>query len=77
MRQDGVFLDARGRPFAGRDAFWLFDASFGYRLPAPRGLLAVEIPNVLDTSFRDQDTDPAGPTIAPRRRFLLRLTLAF
>lgn len=77
VHQDGIFLDARGLSSAGRDAFWVFDASLGYRLPKRRGVVSLEGANLLDTGFRYQDTDPARPTIAPGRRLLVRLTLAF
>jgi hypothetical protein len=60
----------------GEDRFWIFDASFGYRLPKRRGVLSMNIDNVLDKDFRFQDSDPLNPSIAPERMAYFRFTVA-
>ncbi|HLF09905.1 MAG TPA: TonB-dependent receptor, partial [Gammaproteobacteria bacterium] len=81
IRQDGYFEPTFAPPgtpteFA-EDQFWIFDASLGYRLPNRRGVLSLNIDNLLDQDFRFQDSDPLNPSIAPERMAYFRFTLAF
>ena len=73
--QSGVFggLD----PTAGSDNFFIVDASVSYRLPKRFGLISLNARNLLDKSFRFQDTDPANPRVQPGRLVLLKFSLAF
>ena len=75
--QDGQF----GDPFFGfkneGDRFWVVDAAVRFRLPKRYGILSLEARNLLDESFRFQDTDPTHPDIAPGRQVVGRITLAF
>jgi hypothetical protein len=76
--QDGEFQNINsGEITPGDDNFWILDASIGYRLPKRRGLISLEVNNVLDEEFRFQDTDPENPAILPERWVLLKITLAF
>ena len=59
------------------DQFWVLDASFGYRLRNRRGVLSLNIDNLLDESFNFQDIDPLNPSLAPERMAYFRFTLAF
>jgi tetratricopeptide (TPR) repeat protein len=76
--QQGVFADPSGESFLADDsAFWVADASVGYRLPRRFGLLSLAFRNLFDRTFRFQDTDAASPRISPGRLVLARFTLAF
>jgi tetratricopeptide (TPR) repeat protein len=81
VRQDGVFdVAPPGTPVTlapAEDQFWVFDASLGYRLPNRRGVLSLNVDNLLDEEFRFQDTDPENPSIMPERMAYFRFTLAF
>jgi hypothetical protein len=66
-----------GVSLSGEDNFWIVDASLGYRLPQRYGILSLEARNLLDTTFRFQDTDAASPTIQPGRMILFKFTLSF
>jgi outer membrane receptor protein involved in Fe transport len=82
VRQEGVFsrtpLPGGGATLApGQDSFWVFDASLGYRLPNRRGIVALNVENLLDEQFRFQDIDPFNPRIMPERLVSLRFTVAF
>jgi hypothetical protein len=81
IRQNGNFeptFAPPGSPTEFReDQFWVFDAWFGYRLPNRRGVLSLNIDNLLDQDFRFQDADPLNPSIAPERMAYFRFTLAF
>ena len=65
-----------------RDDFILIDAAVGYRLPRRRGILSLEVRNLLDEEFLFQDmniqlAEPSNPRFIPDRTILLRLTLNF
>jgi outer membrane receptor protein involved in Fe transport len=75
--QRGDFGNAVDGIVAGRDRFWVVDASVSYRLPKRRGFLTLEVRNLLDDRFRFNETDTPQPTIAPERVVLFKLTLAF
>ncbi len=65
-----------------RDDFVLVDAAIGYRLPKRRGILSLEVRNLLDEGFLFQDVniqlaEPSNPRFIPDRTILLRLTLNF
>ena len=59
------------------DEFWVLDASVGYRLRNRRGVISLNVDNLLDESFNFQDIDPLNPSVAPERMAYLRFTLAF
>jgi hypothetical protein len=66
---------------SGKDGAFILDAAFGYRLPKRRGIVSVEVGNILDDSFFFQDEniqliEPQEPRFIPERTFLLRLTLS-
>jgi tetratricopeptide (TPR) repeat protein len=66
---------------SGNDGAFILDAAFGYRLPKRRGIVSVEVGNILDDSFFFQDEniqliEPQEPRFIPERTFLLRLTLS-
>jgi tetratricopeptide (TPR) repeat protein len=63
--------------FSGQDDFWVFDAVLQYRLPKRYGLISVGVNNLFDTQFLFQDTDPARPTVIPKRFFFGRISLSF
>jgi predicted Zn-dependent protease len=80
--QRGDFFEPTppGQPIlvnSGEDRFWIVDASLGYRLPKRRGVLSLNVDNVLDKQFRFQDIDPENPSITPERMAYFRFTLAF
>lgn len=76
--QKGVFFDQFLLSTAkDNDRFWVVDASVGYRLPKRLGVVSIEARNLLDAKFKFQDTDPANPSIFPKRVILGKLTLAF
>ncbi len=62
---------------AGEDDFWIVDLSLGYRLPNRRGVLSLNVDNLLDEEFRFQDLDPENPSIMPERMAYFRFTLSF
>lgn len=61
----------------GSDAFWVLDGSIGFRLPDRWGIVTLEVRNLLDETFRFQDTDPGNPSIFPERTVLGKITFAF
>ncbi len=61
----------------GNDTFVSLDASVGVLLPQRWGVVSLEARNLFDESFNFQDTDPANPTISPRRFIVVRYTLSF
>jgi tetratricopeptide (TPR) repeat protein len=78
--QHGRFV-LRGSPEgipgdSGSDRFLVLDASLGYRLPKRWGILTVEAKNLLDKSFRFQDTDHDNPSIQPERTVVFKFTLS-
>jgi hypothetical protein len=81
FNQEGMFLPQLLPPGSpsifGSDAFWIFDASIGYRLPKRFGLVTLAAKNIFDKSFNYQETDPVSPIIQPDRLVLIRFTLAF
>lgn len=74
--QRGRFDAGEAEPSASGDRFWTFDGSIGYRLRNRRGLVSLNVDNLLDEDFRFQDTDPMNPSIPPERMAYLRFTLA-
>lgn len=61
----------------GSDHFWVFDASVGYRFPKRYGIFTIEARNLFNEKFNFQDTDPANPSISPKRLILAKFTLSF
>jgi hypothetical protein len=61
----------------GEDRFWTLDLSLGYRLPNRRGIVSLDVSNVLNEDFRFQDTDPENPRVLPERTILLRASLSY
>ena len=81
VEQEGDFSDdpfgtVRVTDFRA-DEFWVLDASFGYRLPNRRGVVSLNVDNLLDETFNFQDIDPLNPSLAPERMAYFRFTLAF
>jgi Flp pilus assembly protein TadD len=76
--QYGTFLNVSSGDFeSGRDQFWIWDASVGYRLPKRLGILTIGVLNLLDRGFQFQEIDPMNPFIQPKRFIFSKLTLAF
>ena len=72
---DATFAD-------GDDSTWLLGGAVGWRLPERRGLVALQVANLLDADLNYQDDnfrtneDFTAPFI-PERTVLLRLNLNF
>ncbi len=81
VSQKGQFEPAHyalGGPFiSGEDQFWIVDAAISYRLPKRYGFLTVGAKNLLDRSFRYQDTDLKNPLFQPGRMIYGKVTLSF
>jgi tetratricopeptide (TPR) repeat protein len=77
VSQEGTFRNAAGDLARGDDAFWVIDASIGYRLPRRWGVITLEARNLFDEHFRFQETDPVTPTLAPERTIVFRFTAAY
>ena len=77
IAQEGLFEGSLSPFDFGKDQFWLFDASIGYRLPNQRGMFTIEAKNLLDESFQFHETDIANPLIQPKRLIFAKLTLLF
>ena len=68
----------------GDDVFYVVDAGIGYRFPRRRGLISLEVQNLLDHDFNYQDdnyrkvgNDPAFSPYLPDQTVIGRLTLSF
>jgi outer membrane receptor protein involved in Fe transport len=61
----------------GEDSFSVVDVSVGYRLPKRRGVLSLNVDNLLDEDFRFQDVDSENPSLMPERMAYLRFTFSF
>jgi hypothetical protein len=69
----------------GDENFAVVDVGFGYRLPQRRGLIGVEVRNILDHKLKFQDdsfreigrNEPRGARYVPERTFLARATLNY
>jgi outer membrane receptor protein involved in Fe transport len=61
----------------GEDSFSIVDLSVGYRLPKRRGVLSLNVDNLLDEDLRFQDIDAENPSFAPERMAYLRFTFSF
>ena len=67
----------------GAVAFWLLDASVGFRLPQRYGILSFSVRNLLDQRFDYLDVDsvrgdlPRTPRYVPDRTFFGQVTLSF
>ncbi len=74
-----VFVESSVAPTAtsisGSDSFWIVDASMSYRLPKRWGIISIVAKNILDKSFRFQDTDPVSPMIQPERSVYFKFTV--
>ncbi|MEN6439816.1 MAG: TonB-dependent receptor, partial [Syntrophobacter sp.] len=76
--QKGRFLGVNSDTYLpGEDTFVTLDASLGVLLPGRWGVISLEARNLFDQSYNFQDTDPANPTISPRRLIFLRYTISF
>jgi len=76
--QEGRFLDpALQSTMADDDDFWIVDTSVGYRLPKRYGFLTIGVKNLLDESFKFQDSSPTSPTFYPERLAFGNITLSF
>lgn len=76
VQQSGRFLFLSGDIQPGRDRFWVFDGSFGYRLPNRWGTLSLDLRNVFNSKFKFQDIDPRNSVISPGRVILFRVGLS-
>ncbi len=75
--QSGLFGNSAYGVYPGSDHSWILDVSLRYRLPRRHGMLELKAKNLLDHRFRFQDTDPANPSICPKRLVFARITLWF
>jgi opacity protein-like surface antigen len=76
--QEADYYDVASAAYIpGSDNFWVVDAVIGYRLPKRFGVISVEGKNLLNSSFRFVDTDPAFPRIFPDRVILGKISLSF
>ncbi|EWY36550.1 hypothetical protein N825_26300, partial [Skermanella stibiiresistens SB22] len=65
-----------------RDSFVTVDTALGYRLPARRGSISLEVLNIFDEDFHYQDLDAitnttTRPRFIPARTILGRISLSF
>jgi tetratricopeptide (TPR) repeat protein len=88
INQEGEFQPQGVPPdtfIHGEDQFWIVDASISYRLPKRYGFISVGVKNLLNKSFKFQDTDihlgavniASSPTIQPKRLVFGKFTLVF
>ncbi len=75
--QAGRFGNFNEGIYRGSSRFWVTDLSVRYRITKRRGLIELKAKNLFDRRFRFQDTDPANPTICPKRLIIARLILWF
>jgi outer membrane receptor protein involved in Fe transport len=72
--------DGLGGESQQRERFSVVDLSIGMRLPGRRGLVSLEVNNLLDESFAYRDTafegEPRVPLYAPERTVFARLQLS-
>jgi len=66
----------------GSDDTWLLGAAVGWRLPDRRGLIALQVANLLDSHFKYEDdsfrtNEEVGSRFIPDRTVLLRANLNF
>mgnify|MGYP001459904253 CR=1 FL=1 len=66
----------------GTDSTWLLGGAVGWRLPERRGMVALQVANLLDSKFDYQDdsyrtNEEIGSRFIPERTILLRLNLNF
>lgn len=70
-------------PRSDSEEFVIVDAVAGYRLPNRRGLVSLEVRNLLDEDFRFQDlntqpgVEPVNPRYIPDLTFMVQVTLNF
>lgn len=82
----GTHVDqtVRDTPFGfdqEEDSFWVLDLELGYRLPKRRGILSLEIRNLLDQEFMYQDhnylvTEPIPSRFFPDRTIVGKISLS-
>jgi outer membrane receptor protein involved in Fe transport len=77
-----VDIDGHARDQSGNS--WLVDAAIGYRLPHRRGLLSLELNNILDQrvhwqddAFRSSDLRQSNRRFLPERSAIVRLKVNF
>lgn len=79
IKQEGEFQPQNVPPGvfeSGSDDFWVVDAGISYRLPKRLGIISLTAKNLLNKSFRYQDTDFVSPSIQPKRSVFLKFTVA-
>jgi tetratricopeptide (TPR) repeat protein len=70
-------------PIRDSDDFFVLDAAIGYRLPKRRGIISVDVRNLLDEEFFLQDLniqsgrEAVNPRLIPDRTIFFRATFAF
>jgi outer membrane receptor protein involved in Fe transport len=79
--QRGLFRD-QSVPFFqtfrdSEDGASVIDLSVGFRLPGRRGIIRLDVRNLLDERFRYQEVDVISPRLAPERVALARGTFSF
>jgi outer membrane receptor protein involved in Fe transport len=78
VSQSGEFPDfSSGGRIDASDQFFVLDGSIGFRLPDRWGIVSLEVRNLLDETFRFQDSDIGNPSIFPKRTLFGKITLAF
>jgi hypothetical protein len=78
VNQDGRFQNVlTGQVSAGRDNFWILNASVGYRFPRRYGFLALDAANLLDENINFQDSEANNPRISYGRTIFGRIGVTF
>ncbi len=81
-RHQDVERSALSTGASGEDAIVLVDATLGYRLPKRRGVASLEVRNLFDREFDNQDlnfitSETRAFELYPERSVMARLTLNF
>jgi hypothetical protein len=74
--EHGHFQNALALVVPGADRFATVDVLLGYRLPRQLGVMAIDVRNLFNSSFRFQDSSPNDSRIQPKRSVTARWTLA-
>ncbi|MCK5888962.1 MAG: TonB-dependent receptor [Methylococcales bacterium] len=65
----------------GKNRFWIFNTSIGFRLPKKTGSLSLEVRNLFNKNFQyHSNFDASGPTLPkfiPEREVFLKLSLTY
>ena len=79
VNQRGDFVRrATGELFSAREGEWFVDSYLSYKLPKQRGIVGIEIRNLLNNkATKLQESDPTNPKFSPGRTIFGRFVLAF